>query len=566
MNIEIKNIIEAYLLEATLDEDINPIEISKEGFIEVQKTTNELHGDYYSNIAMKLSKVLKKNPMDIGEHIKKGLLGKKHPQVKKIEIKKPGFINFFIEDSKRASIVTDIIQSKDIFKNFKTKTKKNIHIEFVSANPTGPLHVGHGRGLIFGKTLSNILRIQGHNVFTEYYVNNIGKQIDILSISVILSIVDLKNPFDDVDIYKGKYIATVADKLKLQYKDSLLVCKNSLSSNNTYESFLNILREDFKPYLIFRDSVIDIIINDYIKKDLDDLNVEFSNWFHESELIKDDFVYKILEKIKSKDLSYVRDGAVWFKSTKYGDDKDRVLVRANGALTYFATDIAYHSLKLDKYDYIINIWGSDHHGYVSRLTNALKGIGYDTNKISIHLIQFANLYRDGEKMSMSTRSGEFITLKSLVDEIGSDAINFFYINKKIEQHLDFDINTALSKDKDNPVYYIQYAHARIEKIISKVNLKNLDFDDTKLMDPREQDLLRLLNNYEETFSAAMETLQPQMITNYLYKLSQSFHSYYANIKIIDDEVNYSRVSLVIAIQKVLKNGLNLFDINAPKDM
>ena len=254
------------------------------------------------------------------------------------------------------------------------------------------------------------------------------------------------------------------------------------------------------------------------------------------------------------------------RSTKYGDDKDRVLVRANGALTYFATDIAYHSLKLDKYDYIINIWGSDHHGYVPRLTNALKGIGYDTNKISIHLIQFANLYRDGEKMSMSTRSGEFITLKSLVDEIGSDAINFFYINKKIEQHLDFDINTALSKDKDNPVYYIQYAHARIEKIISKVNLKDLDFDDTKLIDPKEQDLLRLLNNYEETFSVAMDTLQPQMITNYLYKLSQSFHSYYANIKIIDDEINYSRVSLVIAIQKVLKNGLNLFDINAPEDM
>ena len=234
MNIEIKNIIEAYLLEATFDEGINPIEISKEGFIEVQKTTNELHGDYYSNIAMKLSKVLKKNPMDIGEHIKKDLTGKKYPQIKKIEIKKPGFINFFIEDSKRASIVTDIIQSKDIFKKFKTKTKKNIHIEFVSANPTGPLHVGHGRGLIFGKTLSNILRIQGHDVFTEYYVNNIGRQIDILSISVILSIVGLKKPFDDVDIYKGKYISIVADKLKSQYRDSLLVCKSSLSSNNTY--------------------------------------------------------------------------------------------------------------------------------------------------------------------------------------------------------------------------------------------------------------------------------------------------------------------------------------------
>ena len=566
MNIEIKNIIESYLLETTSNEDINPIEISKEGYIEVQKTTNELHGDYYSNIAMKLSKVLKKNPVDIGEDIKKGLLDRKHPQIKNIEIKKPGFINFFLEDSKRASIVTDIIKNKNIFGKFKTKRKKNIHVEFVSANPTGPLHVGHGRGLIFGKTLSNILRIQGHNVFTEYYVNNIGKQIDILSISVILSLINLKKPFDDVDIYKGKYISIVADRLKSQYRDLLIICKDSLSSNNNYESFLESLKKDFNAYLIFRESVIDIIINDYIKKDLENLNVQFSNWFHESELIKDNFVYQILEKIKSKDLSYTKDGAVWFKSTKYGDDKDRVLVRANGALTYFATDIAYHSLKLDKYDHIINIWGSDHHGYVPRLTNALKGIGYDTDKMSIHLIQFANLYRDGKKMSMSTRSGEFITLKSLVDEIGSDAINFFYINKKIEQHLDFEINTALSKDKDNPVYYIQYAHARIEKIIQKVNLNDLDFKDTALIDPREQDLLRLLNSYEQTINQAMDTLQPQLITNYLYKLSQSFHSYYANVKIIDGVINYSRVSLVMAIQKVLNNGLSLLDINAPKDM
>ncbi|MBT3696962.1 MAG: arginine--tRNA ligase [Gammaproteobacteria bacterium] len=566
MNIEIKNIIESYLLETTSDENINPREISKEGYIEVQKTTNELHGDYYSNIAMKLSKVLKKNPVDIGEDIKKGLLGRKHPQIKNIEIKKPGFINFFIEDSKRASIVTDIIKNNNIFEKFKTKIKKNIHIEFVSANPTGPLHVGHGRGLIFGKTLSNMLRIQGHNVFTEYYVNNIGKQIDILSISVILSLIDLKRPFDDVDIYKGKYISTVANKLKLKYRDLLLIHKDSLSGNKVYESFLGSLKKDFNSYLVFRDTVIDIIINDYIKKDLEDLNVQFSNWFHESELIKDNFVYQILEKIKSKGLSYVKDGAVWFKSTKYGDDKDRVLVRANSALTYFATDIAYHSLKLDKYDHIINIWGSDHHGYVPRLTNALKGIGYDTDKMSIHLIQFANLYRDGEKMSMSTRSGEFITLKSLADEIGPDAINFFYINKKIEQHLDFEINTALSKDKDNPVYYIQYAHARIEKIIQKVSTDNLNFDDRELIDPKEQELLRLLNSYVQTIEQAMDTLQPQLITNYLYKLSQSFHSYYANVKIIGEEINYSRVSLVMAVQKILKNGLNLFDISAPEDM
>ena len=566
MNIKIKKIIESCLQEIDLEDEVISKTLSSVDFVEVQKTTSESHGDYYSNIAMKLSKFLRKNPETIAKQIKAIILEKKYEQIKNIEVKKPGFINFFIENSARASIVTKIIKSKNIFDGFKSMNPKKIHLEFVSANPTGPLHVGHGRGLIYGKTLCSILRTQGHDVHTEYYVNNIGKQIDILSISVVLSLMNLKKPFTDVDIYNGKYISTIASKLKIKYEDKLIPLKNDLTKKDSFSSFLEYIMVNLDSYLELRNSVIDIIIYEYIKIDLDELDVVFSNWFLESELIKNNFVYNILDKIKDKDLSYLKDGAIWFKSTKYGDDKDRVLVRANGALTYFATDIAYHSIKLKKYDQIINVWGSDHHGYVPRLLNALKGIGYDTTKISIHLIQFANLYRDGEKISMSTRSGEFITLKSLIDEIGSDAINFFYIDKKIEQHLDFDINTALSKDKDNPVYYIQYAHARIEKIKSKIDLNKLDFDNAQLLESKEQALLRLLNSYEDTFRMAINTLQPQMITNYLYKLSQSFHSYYGNIKIIDDEINYSRVSLIIAIQKVLKDGLNLFNINAPEDM
>ena len=418
MKIEIKNIIEAYLLEATFDENINPVEISQEGYIEVQKTTNELHGDYYSNIAMKLSKILKNNPMDIGEHIKKGLLEKKHPQIKKIEVKKPGFINFFIEDSKRASIVTNIIQSKNIFKKFKTKRKKNIHIEFVSANPTGPLHVGHGRGAAYGDALSRILKSSGYRVEKEYYINDAGRQIDILTASVFIRI--YQKEFEDFfpkNAYKGSYISEIGDAFAA--KNSPLEIDVSSYINDLPddeekeidEIILRIQKSQEELWSSIKDFALEEVLSS-IRKDLKSFNVSFDHWFYESTLgsVSDESsqITSAIDKLKTKELAYEENGALWLNTSSTGDDKNRVLIRDDGRATYFASDIAYHKDKIDRgFDKLINVWGADHHGYIKRIEASMEGLGFDKERLNVQLVQFANLFKDGKKVKMSTRSGEF---------------------------------------------------------------------------------------------------------------------------------------------------------------
>ncbi len=567
MNIQLKKIISKSLNKTKYKKDFSDEITNINKDIEVQKTINPKHGDFFTNVAMKMAKIVKESPMDIADQIKSCILSLKYEEIEKIETIKPGFINFYLKNIQKNSIIQEIIKKDSTLDVFKTDNPKKIHVEFVSANPTGPLHVGHGRGLIFGNTISNLLRAQGHKVFTEYYVNNIGKQIDILTLSIILIMLKKKGNLNNEDIYQGAYLTDIASTLDTKFLNEIKLHESGLDECKSLDEYLIKIKSFGNLFNELKENIINIIIEKYIKNDLDALNVSFSNWFFESELIKNNYVYTVLDDLKNKQLSYIKDEAVWFKSSKYGDEKDRVLVRANGALTYFATDIAYHINKLEKYDYVINVWGADHHGYVPRLTNALKALGYDTEKLSIYLIQFANLYRGDEKISMSTRKGEFITLKSLIDEIGTDAINYFYIDKKRDQHLDFNINTALSKDKDNPVYYIQYAHARIKKILYKIdNIKKYKFNPESMNDKKEKGLIKLLNSYGEIYKNSAALLQPQLITNYLFKLSQSFHSYYASTKIIDDNINYSRVYLLSAIQRILKDGLNLMNIKAPEDM
>ena len=422
MNIQLKKIISESLNKTKYKKDFSDEITNINKDIEVQKTINPKHGDFFTNVAMKMAKIVKESPMDIADQIKSCILSLKYEEIEKIETIKPGFINFYLKNIQKNSIIQEIIKKDSTLDVFKTDNPKKIHVEFVSANPTGPLHVGHGRGLIFGNTISNLLRAQGHKVFTEYYVNNIGKQIDILTLSIILIMLKKKGNLNNEDIYQGAYLTDIASTLDTKFLNEIKLHESGLDECKSLDEYLIKIKSFGNLFNELKENIINIIIEKYIKNDLDALNVSFSNWFFESELIKNNYVYTVLDDLKNKQLSYIKDEAVWFKSSKYGDEKDRVLVRANGTLTYFATDIAYHINKLEKYDYVINVWGADHHGYVPRLTNALKALGYDTEKLSIYLIQFANLYRGDEKISMSTRKGEFITLKSLIDEIDSSIL------------------------------------------------------------------------------------------------------------------------------------------------
>ena len=524
-----------HLLVEVLKKDFDKDELDK--LIEIQQTTaKHIKADYFSNIAMKLAKQLNKKPIDIAEKIVKEL---QPSSALTFEVAKPGYINFTIENSQKNNIVSDILKSPDLLAPFKTKKPKKIHVEFVSANPTGPLHIGHGRGVIYGNIIAKLLKIQGHNVHTEYYVNNVGNQMQKLWESVFSTIRNLhpaSNKKED-ELYKGEYI-----------KDLANLAKENFSSTKKKDQELEFLCQT--------------IIENYIKKDLEKLGVVFDNWFYEKKLLNEGKVTKTLEKLKKSGHTKYHEGALMLKA-----DELRPLIKSDGDFTYFATDLAYHDLKLSEYDLVIDIWGADHHGYIPRMKYGLEALGHNIKKLNFHLIQFANLYRGEEKISMSTRKGEFVTLKTLIDEIGNDAINFFYLTKKNDQHLNFDLNIAIAEDKNNPVYYIQYAHARIDKILNEIkDLTKHEYNPDSLKNDIEKNLINSLNSFNETCEKSIMELQPHIMTHYLQKLSQEFHSYYANVKLLTEEIDYSKIYLVAAIQKVIRCGLKLLNINAPKEM
>ena len=525
-----KNAIKDLLKEAldksfNIDDSANLIEIHN-------VTAKHVKADYFSNISMKLAKILKKKPIDIAKTIISNI---KNDDDIIVEVVKPGYINFSLKESKKNNIVVHINSSSDLLSDCKTDDPKRINVEFISANPTGPLHVGHGRGAVYGNIVAKFLKIQGHDVTKEYYVNDYGNQIKKL-ITSILSKIDKDYQSDEDDLYKGEYIQTIATKIQKKIK--------GVGDFNIQREI--ILDEMFK--------IINIPIHN--------LNIDFDNWFYESSLFKDDLVEKNIKKLENSGHIIKDNGALMLRA-----EEPRVLVKSNGDYTYFATDLAYHDLKIKNFDLVIDIWGADHHGYVPRIKAGLRALGHDVNKLDIHLIQFANLFRNGEKVSMSTRKGEFIELESLRKEIGNDAINFFYLTKSKDQHLDFDLSVAIEQNKNNPVFYVQYAHARIEKILNEVkgyesNAYNIESLDNKL----EKEIITTLINFNEVLKKSLTELQPHLITHYLVKLSQDFHSYYANVKILDEDIDYSRIHLIAAVQKILKCGLDLLNINAPKEM
>ena len=554
--------------------------------VRLDHTKDNSHGDYATNIALMLSKQAKMNPVDLAKIIVDQL--EESSFINKIEIAGPGFINFFISDESSSSVVSEIIDQEALYGSSEIGQGKKVLLEYVSANPTGPLHVGHGRGAAYGATISNLLRAVGFKVDNEYYVNDAGRQMDILAVSIYLRYLSLCGEnlrFPD-NGYQGQYIKDIAQVIydtsgEEFYKKLDLIFANVSkdgSEGGDKESHIDGLIENSKSILgdsfraIFQVGIESILGG--IKSDLSEFGVVFEKWFSEQSLIDTGLSESCISKLKESQKVYEKDGALWFKTTNYGDEKDRVVVRDNGNHTYFASDIAYHFDKFERgYDKIINVWGADHHGYISRVKASIDALGHSPDKLEILLVQFANLYRGGSKVQMSTRSGSFVTLEDLRKEVGNDAARFFYILRKSEQHMDFDLDLAKSKTNENPVYYIQYAHARICSVFRQANEKEMEVDHSQanlslLTEGIEKNIIKELSRYKSVLESSAIQYEPHQLAYYLRDLSTHFHSYYNACKFIveDKHLTQARLSLIHATRQILINGLSILGVSAPESM
>ncbi len=516
-------------------------------------------GDVATNVAMLLASQLKDSPRNIAEKIR-GLVLQNSPEyIEKIEIAGPGFLNFFIKHSFWQKGVLEVLNKKDDFGRSMTGGGKKVLIEYVSANPTGPLHVGHGRGAAVGDSLARLLRFCGYDVTTEYYINDAGRQIKLLGKSIYIRYRQLFGYRDEIceECYKGDYIVEIAKGIKEKYGDELL--------NKDEEAAIEFCSQYGK----------DLIL-DEIKRDLQLFGVEHKVWFSEKSLIETDAVKETFALLKQKGLIYEKDGAIWFLSTKFGDDKDRVLKKSNGDLTYFASDIAYHKNKLDRgFELLVDIWGADHHGYIPRMKAAIEALGRNKEDLQVILIQLVNLLREGKQISMSTRAGEFVTLKEVIEEVGSDAARFIFLSRKSDSHLDFDLELAKQKTMENPVYYVQYAHARICSVFSKAKQKGYELSlkpeevISFLVHEQEIELMKKIMEFKEIVLTCARLLSPHFLTFYLMDLSGTFHQYYNNVPVLgaeDKRLMMGRCYLLLAIKYVIKNGLSLLGVSAPERM
>lgn len=576
--------IEALKSESFIPADVTPTFV-------LENTRDRSHGDLASNVAMTLAKACKTAPRNVAEKIVEHLTNNKSPEaciLAKCEIAGPGFINFFLKaDSANAVIQTIIEQGDNFGKNDALKGKK-IQIEFVSANPTSSLHVGHGRGAAIGSTLANIIQASGAELTREYYVNDAGRQMDILGTSLWLRYLEVSGEWFEFPSngYKGQYMIDYAtaflkeagNKYVRPASDVFIDIPADEPHGGDKEKHIDALIVRCKEMLgddhrIFFELALNQILAD-IKIDLSEFGVDYDVWFSERTLSQaPDQVEKAIATLQDKGFIYTKDGALWFRSTDFGDDLDRVVKRDNGQTTYFASDIAYHMNKFERgFDQVINIWGSDHHGYVARVKGAIKAMGYNPDALDVKLVQFVTLYRGNEQMKMSSRSGEFVTLRELREEVGNDATRYFYVQRRSEQAVDFDLELAKSETKDNPVYYIQYAHARVSSIFRKLEEQSLSFDLdagfaqlNSLSEPHEIELIKQLNMYSDMVKQAAIGHEPHLVTNYLKELASLFHTYYNAVKTIVDEdsTRNARLTLSKAVQQVLKNGLTLLGISAP---
>lgn len=571
----------------------------------LQRTKDQAHGDFASNLAMVASKVAGMKPQDLAEKIV--TLLPNNEQIAKVEIAGAGFINFFLNESARFAVLDKIMQEKGDFGTTDNFHGKKIQVEFVSANPTSSLHVGHGRGAAFGMSVANLLEAVGYQVQREYYVNDAGRQMDILATSTYLRYLELCGEpiVFPVNAYQGDYVKDIAKTIKKQHGDKLKHTWQDMSTNvpadvaygedakgektivsGDKEKHIDGLIHNAKTllgtdYMVFHQAALTSILDD-IKDDLADFGVRFDKWFSEKSL--DNRIDEALDLLEQKGFLYPKDGNIWFKSTEFGDEKDRVVKRANGQFTYFASDIAYHKDKLDRgFDKIIDVWGSDHHGYIARVKAALTAMGYDAKRLDVILVQFVTLWRGEEQVQMSSRSGQFVTLRELREEVSNDAARFYYVARKPEQHIDFDLELAKSSKKENAVYYIQYAHARICRVLEKLEGFGLKVDDNQgklyqnlLTQPIETDLLSLLAAYPETLQRAATQYEPHILTNYLKDLASLFHGWYDTNRILpkqgetfnkeEQHLMQARLRLSKSVRQVIQNGLNLLGLTAPTSM
>lgn len=552
----------------------------------VERTRDARHGDFASNIAMQLAKPLRRNPRELAAEIIDRLPDSK--LIADVEIAGPGFINFHVGEAAFHHEVAAILADPGGYGRQASKERPRILLEFVSANPTGPLHVGHGRHAAFGASLGNLLEAAGHPVVREYYVNDAGRQMDILGVSVWLR--QLQARAIDVTFpeagYRGEYIRAIAaavdDGLGPDIAaDDVLDGLPPDAPDGDKEERIGALIE--RAVQLLGDQRFHRIrqlalesIRDEIRDDLREFGVEFDTWFSEQSLTVDGRIDEALAVLKRRRMLYERDGAVWFRATDYGDEKDRVVVRENGKKTYFASDIAYHYDKRKRgNDHLLDILGADHHGYVARVRAGLEAMGYAGDSLEVELVQFVTLYRGGEKLSMSTRSGEFVTLRELRTEVGNDAARFFYVMRSNDQHLDFDLELAKSRSNDNPVYYIQYAHARVASVFRQLEEKSLEYRERDgvenlalLGEEHEKTLMSTLSRYPEIIELAATNRAPQHLVHYLRDLANEFHTYYnAHTFIVDDDpLRNARLALISATRNVIAAGLSIVGVSAPESM
>jgi arginyl-tRNA synthetase len=556
--------------------------------IQVDRARDSKHGDYASNIAMMLAKPTQKPPRELAEMIVANLPESEH--IDRVNIAGPGFINFFVNQSIKQDVVTKIFNQADHFGHSELGQGKKLHIEFVSANPTGPLHVGHGRGAAYGAALSDLLAANAYVVHREYYVNDAGRQMDILATSMWLRYLALNGLGFDFpqNAYQGDYVIDLAKNFQSTHADQLVHPVDAVFADvppdekdgGDKEAHIDGLIVNVKKllgdsYRLAHQLVLTTVLDD-IKDDLAEFGVEYQEWFSENSLYETNAVEHALDVLKQHNHVYEKEGALWFKSSEFGDEKDRVLVRKNGNLTYFTPDIAYHLNKLERgFDRVIDVLGADHHGYVPRVRAAMRALGADADVLTVPLVQFASLYRDGEKVPMTTRGGSFVTLRQLREEVGNDAARFFYVMRKVDQHMDFDLDLAKSKTNENPVYYIQYAHARICSVFRQLAEKPLQFDQTlglanldKLSAKHESALLDCLAIFPEIMIRAAKNLDPTTLASYMRDVANHFHAYYNAEQFIldDDDLRNARLCLVKATQQVLQNGLTILGVSAPEVM
>jgi len=558
--------------------------------VQIERTRDASHGDYACNIALALAKTAKRKPRELAEQIVRAL-----PQddiIKNVEIAGPGFINFFLSDDAAQSVVNVVLKQAEQYGRSAMGKNQRVQIEFVSANPTGPLHVGHGRGAAYGAALANLLGWAGFSVHREYYVNDAGRQMNILAVSVWLRYLELcgEAVAFPSNGYKGDYVFDIAATVHRNYSEEFrcapTVIFDGLPADATpdglgdKEAHIDGIIERAEEILgggfrIMLDTALDAILDD-IKQDLQEFGVEYDEWFSERSLTESGVVQDAIISLKQAGHAYEKEGNLWFASSRFGDEKDRVIVRENGTPTYFASDIAYHLNKIRRgYDQIIDIWGADHHGYVARVKASLAALNFNPETLNILLVQFAILYRGTERVQMSTRSGEFVTLRQLRDDVGNDAARFFYALRKCEQHMDFDLELAKSQSNDNPVYYIQYAHARICSVFRQLQEKSITYDQQQglenlglLTASHEQALMSSVSKFPEMIESAARNHEPHQIAHYLRELANHFHTYYNAHQFIADQdvLRNARLSLILAAKQVIANGLTILGVSAPESM